>query len=174
MKTSVKYKTAGTLLTIALISLTLTTCDRLKDDPLYAGSWQYKDKLYVGDFTYNTTRTLILTKTTYEEIYVIQRDNSSTITTVLGLKGGIEVSGSEMTFRLNAVGECVKDASQNCTSAVQWFAKGSATYNTYIQYLQETIYGEFEAGEDYLWLVRDMNNDGDTEDTDEDIEFDRI
>jgi hypothetical protein len=154
--------------------MSLPACDKLKDDPFYVGSWQYKDKLYVGDLTYNTTRTLTLTKSTYEEIYVIQPDNSGTITSLLGLKGGIVVSGSEMTFKLNAVGECVKDASQKCTGTVEWFAKGSATYNTYLQFLRETINAEFTADEDYLWLVRDMNNDGDMEDAGEDIEFDRL
>jgi hypothetical protein len=163
----------GTIAVIALLFLTLTTCERLKEDPLYVGSWQYKDKLYFGDITYNISRTLILTKTTYEEIYAMQRDNSGTITALLALKGDLIVSGSEFTFMLTAVGECIKDASQNCTSAVQWYAKGSATYNTYIQYLKETINGEYEANEDYLWLVRDSNIDGDTEDDGEDIEYER-
>jgi len=162
------------MLIITLLSLTMTTCDRLKDNPLYVGTWQNKDKVYVGDVTYNTTTTLTLTESTFQEIYVMQRDNSSTITTILGLKGSLEVNGSEMTFKLNAVGECVKDGLNQCTSEVQWFAKGTATYNTYIQYLQETIEGEFEADEDYLWLVRDRNNDGDTEDAGENIEFERL
>jgi hypothetical protein len=174
MKTISKCHTISNMILISLVSLTLTTCERLKEDPLYVESWQYKDKVYVGEVAYNTTRTLILTKTTYEEVYVMQRDNSSTITTLLGLKGDLTVSGNKMTFKLTAVGECVKDASQNCTSTVQWFPKGSATYNTYIQYLQETVQSEFEADEDYLWLVRDSNNDGDTEDAGEDIEFERL
>ncbi len=164
----------STITVVALIFLTLTTCEKLREDPLYVGSWQSKDKLYVGDVTYNTTRTLILTKTIYEEVYVMQRDNSSTITALLGLKGDLTVSGSQMTFKLTAVGECIKDASQNCTSAVQWYAKGSATYNTYMQYLKETINGEYEADEAWLWLVRDSNQDGDTEDDGEDIEYERL
>ncbi len=169
-----KSCTIGSIAVIAVLFLTLTTCERLREDPLYVGSWQYKDKLYVGDITYNTTRTLILTKTTYEEVYVLQRDNSSVISALLGLKGDLTVSGNEMTFKLSAVGECVKDASQNCTNTVQWFAKGSATYNTYIQYMQETVNGDFEADEDYLWLVRDSNQDGDAEDDGEDIEYERL
>jgi hypothetical protein len=72
------------------------------------------------------------------------------------------------------VGECVKNAQQNCTTAIQWFAKGSAIYNNYIQYLRETVTGEFEVDEDWLWLVRDRNNDGDTDDNGEDIEFERL
>jgi hypothetical protein len=174
MKTKITYRFAGKIMMITLAALITVTCDRVKDDPYYAGTWEYKDNVYVGEFTYNTTRTLGLTATTYEEIYVMQRDNSATIATILGLKGNLEVNGSEMTFRLNAVGECVKDGQNQCTSTVEWFAKGTTTYNTYIQYLRETVMGEFEASEDYLWLVRDSNNDGDTEDTGEDIYFDRL
>jgi hypothetical protein len=174
MKTIGKYCVISTLFTIALVSLTLTTCERLRDHPLYVGTWQYKEKIDVGDYTYNTTTTLKLTETTFEEVYIMQRDNSSTIASILGMKGKLEVKGNKMTFILNAVGEYVKDAQNNCTSSVEWFAKGSATYNTYIQYLQETVHGEFEADEDYLWLVRDRNNDGDTEDTGEDIDFERL
>jgi hypothetical protein len=174
MKTKITYRFAGKTMMITLAVLMTVTCDRVKDDPYYAGTWEYKDNVYVGEFTYNSTRTLGLTATTFEEIYVMQRDNSATIATILGLKGNLEVNGSEMTFKLNAVGECVKDGQNQCTSTVEWFAKGTATYNTYIQYLRETIMGEFEASEDYLWLVRDSNNDGDTEDTGEDIYFDRL
>lgn len=174
MKTKTTYHFAGKIIMITLAALMTVTCDHVKDDPLYVGTWEYKDIVYVGEFTYNTTRTIGLTETTFEEIYVMQRDNSSTIATILGLKGSLLVSGSEMTFKLNAVGECIKDGQNQCTGAVEWFAKGTATYNTYIQYLRETVMGEFEASEDYLWLVRDSNNDGDTEDTGEDIYFDRI
>jgi hypothetical protein len=174
MKTKIAYRFAGKIMMITLAALITVTCDRVKDDPSYVGTWEYEDKVYVGEFTYNTTRTLGLTATTFEEIYVMQRDNSTTIATILGLKGNLEVNGSEMTFKLNAVGECVKNGQNQCTSTVEWFAKGTATYNTYIQYLRETVIGEFEASEDYLWLVRDSNNDGDTDDSGEDIYFDRI
>lgn len=172
MKTT--YCFTGKTMMITLAVLMTVTCDRVKDDPYYVGTWEYKDNVYAGEFTYNSTRTLGLTTTTYEEIYVMQRDNSATIAAILGLKGNLEVNGSEMTFRLTAVGECIKDGQNQCTSTVEWFAKGTATYNNYIQYLRETVMGEFEASEDYLWLVRDSNNDGDTEDTGENIYFDRI
>lgn len=174
MKTKSTYRFAGKIMMITLAALMTVTCDRVKDDPYYVGTWEYEDKVYVGELTFNSTHTLGLTETTYEEIIVMQRDNSTTITTLLGLKGNLEVNGSAMTLKLNAVGECVKDGLNQCTGTVQWFAKGTATYNTYVQYLSETIIGEFEASEDYLWLVRDINNDGDTEDAGEDIYFDRI
>jgi len=151
--------------------LVMTSCERNKEDPFYIGTWEFKDKVYYGDLTFNTTRTLILTKNTYQEVYVIQLDNSPTISSILGTKGDLAVSGNKMTFNMNAVGECLKDAQNKCTSNVEWFAKGTSTYNTYIQFIRESFTGEYDADEDYLWLVRDMNNDGDTEDTGEDIEY---
>lgn len=174
MKTKLRINTIGSMLVLILLSATVTTCDRQEDDPFYVGTWQYKEKVYAGEFAYNTTRTLILTETTFEEIYVMQRDNSTVIASLLGMKGDLDVSGAEMTFRLKAVGDCVKDAQNKCTGSVQWYAKGSAVYNNYIQYLKENVDGEFEADEDYLWLVRDSNNDGDTDDDWEDMEFERL
>lgn len=154
--------------------LSMPSCDWFKEDPLYLGTWQNTEKLYVGDITYNATTTLKLTESTFEEIYVLKRDNSSEVSSLLGMKGTLEIKGDEMTFRLTAIGDCVEDNQQNCTSAVEWFQKGSSTYNTYIQYLKETIKGDFEADENYLWLVRDRNLDGDTDDSGEDMEFDRL
>ena len=72
--------------------MTMTTCEWFKDDPLYVGTWQNKDKLYVGDLTYNTTTTLKLTKNTFEQVYSLQCDNSSDITSLPGLKGSLECS----------------------------------------------------------------------------------
>ena len=174
MKTKLRINTVGSMIVIILLSATVTTCDRQDNDPLYVGTWQYKEKIYAGEFAYNTTRTLILTETTFEEIYVMQRDNSIVIASVLGMEGDLDVSGVEMTFSLKAVGDCIKDAQNKCTSSVEWYAKGSAVYNNYIQYLKENVDGEFEADEDYLWLVRDSNNDGDTDDDWEDMEFERL
>ena len=162
------------MLSCTVIILSVPSCDWFREDPLYMGTWQTTEKIYVGDITYNTTTTLKLTESTFEEVYTMKRDNSSVISSLLGMKGNLEVKGDEMTFRLTAVGECVKDNQQNCTSAVEWFQKGSATYNTYLQYLKETVKGEFEADEDYLWLVRDRNLDGDTDDSGEDIGFERL
>jgi len=40
--------------------------------------------------------------------------------------------------------------------------------------MSESFEGTFEADDDYLWLVRDINNDTDTDDDWEDVEFERI
>jgi len=174
MKKTLRFNSATSLLIIITLSVIMTRCEWFKNDPLYTGSWEYKDVVYAGDFVYNTTRTLTLTEETFREVYVMQRDNSSTIATILATKGEIEVTGNQISFTLNAVGECLKDAQDKCTSTVEWFPKGSVTYNSYMLYLEETYEGEFEADEDYLWLIRDMNNDGDTSDDGEDVEFERI
>jgi hypothetical protein len=159
-----------------LVVLILLSCgSEEEEDALhYPGTWQFKDKIYSGELVFNTTRTLILTRTTYQEIYVVQRDNSSDVMTLLGLKGDISVNGNFMTFQLSAIGECVKDNTEQCTSAVQWFQKGSSTYNSYLQFVREQFTSEFYADEDSLWLIRDMNNDSDTDDPGEDIEFLRL
>ncbi len=154
------------------VLLLMASCEKNKD-PLYAGTWEYKTKISAGDLTFNTTRTLILTKKTYQEVYVIQLDNSPDISSILGTRGDLTVSKNKMGFTMNAVGECIKDTENKCTSDVEWFDKGTPTYNDYIQYIRESFTAEFEADQDYLRLIRDMNNDGDTEDTGEDIEFER-
>lgn len=164
----------GAMLMCIATMLAIPSCEWFRDDPLWIGKWQNRDKLYVGDITYNTTTTLTLTESSFEEVYIIQRDNSSEVTSLLGLKGTVTVKKNKMTFTLTSVGECVKDTQQKCTTAIQWFQKGSATWNTYMQYLKETYTGEFEADEDWLWLVCDRNKDGDTDDTNEDVEFERL
>ena len=174
MKTKLRINTVGSMIVIILLSATVTTCGREEEDPFYVGPWQYKEKVYAGGFAYRTTSPLMITDTPSEEVYVMQRDNSIVIASVLGMKGDLDVSGVEMTFSLEAVGDCIKDAQNKCTSSVEWYAKGSAVYNNYIQYLKENVDGEFEADEDYLWLVRDSNNDGDTDDDWEDMEFERL
>ena len=158
-----------------IVSLIIPSCETLKDDPLYIGTWQYKDKIYSGELIINTTHTLIITKTTFHEVLIYQRDNSNTVMTLMGLKGDIEINDNEMTFKVSAFGECLKDEHDNCTSTPEWFAKGTETYNDFLSLgMQESFKGEFEADENYLWLLRDMNNDSDTEDNWEDIEFGRL
>lgn len=158
------------ILTIFLMQ----SCEKLKEDPLFAGTWEYTDKIYSGELVFNTTRTLTLSESTFQEIYTIKRDNSSEVITILATKGDLQVNGLTMSFTLKAVGQCVEDAQEKCTSAVEWFTKGSETYDSYIQFFEESYEAEFEADEDYLWLVRDLNDDGDTEDASEEIEFERI
>jgi hypothetical protein len=89
MKTIKNFRSLIGLPAFLIVSSIIPSCESLKEDPAYVATWQYKDKLYAGELTYNTTRTLTLTKTTYMEVYVIQRDNSSAVVTILGLKGDV-------------------------------------------------------------------------------------
>ncbi len=157
-----------------VLPLLSPSCKSIKEDPLYLGTWQFKDKIQSGDLVFNTTRTLTLTRHSYEETYIIQRDNSSTISAVYGTKGDLLVSHSVMTFILKEIGTCIKDASDKCTSAVQFFGPGTQFYTDNIQYYKSAVVGDFEADENNLWLTRDSNGDGDTEDSGENIEFTRI
>jgi len=175
MKTIINFRKLNTSLILFLVSLLIPSCETLKEDPLFIGTWQFKDKIYSGDLVINTTHTLKLTKSTFEEVLVYQRDNSSSVMSLVGMKGNISVNGTEITFTLTAFGGCQKDASDKCTSTVEWYAKGSAKYNDYAALgLKEVYTGDADADEYYLWLVRDMNKDSDTEDTWEDIEFERL
>jgi hypothetical protein len=151
------------------------SCDWFRTDPDYIGKWQYTEKGYAGEVAINITHTLKLTEGTFEEIVIYRRDNSSSVMSLLGLKGNVSVDDDEVRFTLTAIGYCLKDTYDNCTANPEWFQKGSPTYNAFLSLgISESFRGTFEADEDYLWLVRDMNNDTDTDDDWEDMEFDRI
>lgn len=151
------------------------SCDWFTTDPDYIGTWQYTEKEYAGEVAINITHTLKLTEGTFEEIIIYRRDNSSSVMSLLGLKGTISVDNDEVFFKLTAIGDCLEDSYDKCTATPEWFPKGSPTYNTYLSLgMSESFEGTFEADEDYLWLVRDMNNDTDTDDDWEDMEFERI
>lgn len=180
---NLKYNTMkNVLLNRAMLSLILLlmvssfhSCDWFTTDPDYIGTWQYTEKGYAGEVAINITHTLKLTEGTFEEIIIYRRDNSSAVMSLLGLKGNITVNDDEVLFRLTAIGDCLEDSNDKCTATPEWFLKGSPTYNTYLSLgISESFEGTFEADEDYLWLVRDMNNDTDTDDDWEDIEFERI
>ncbi|MZQ49669.1 MAG: hypothetical protein GT598_11780 [Bacteroidales bacterium] len=174
MKPANNFKSSILLPVFLIVSLIIPSCESMKEDPAYVATWEYKDKIYLGDLTLNTTRTLTLTKTSYTEVYVVRRDNSSIVLSIIGLKGDISVKGNKMTFTLMELGECVRDTEDKCTSAVKWYGPETQFYKDNIKLFSQTIVAEFEADENYLWLVRDLNGDGDTEDNGEEIEFKRI
>ncbi len=89
--------------------LLLISCESLKDDPAYAGTWQCKETITSDNLVYNTTRTLIPTKKTFEEIYVIKRENSPAISAIFGTNGDIRINQTSYIFSLKALGTCVKD-----------------------------------------------------------------
>jgi hypothetical protein len=162
------------LLILFVFSLFLKSCQILKDDPLYVGTWQFKERIITNDLTYSTTRTLILTRTTYEEVFVIQRENSGLVSGIFGTKGKLAFSRLYMTFKLEGLGTCVRDASDACTEDIEWFGDGTRYWSDNFQYFEISVKGEFEADELSLRLKRDLNNDHDLEDTGEDVEFTRI
>ena len=173
MKIIVK-KSLHNLLLLILIPVVIPSCQSLKSDPPFTGTWQHKDVVTADELVFNTTRTLTLTKKTYEEIYVIERADEGIISGIIGMKGDLFLSHSNITFLLKELGTCVLDASERCTDSVQWFEEGSQYWIDNIPYFKITVKGDFEVDETTLWLKRDMNNDGDFDDTGEDIEFERI
>jgi hypothetical protein len=174
MKTlNVKYLVS--FLSILILLLISPSCDWFRVDPEYIGTWQYTDKTYAGEVAINITHTLKLTEDNFEEVIIYRRDNSSSVMSLLGLKGNIAADDNEVIFTLTAIGECLKDSYDKCTATPEWFPKGSPNYNAFLSLgIAESFDGTFEADEDYLWLVRDLNNDTDTDDDWEDIEFERL
>lgn len=161
------------LVLVCLSILILFSCES-KDDPPYVGSWRSSGQVITSEIVYNTTRTLILTRSTYEEIYLIQRENQGIIAGILGTKGKLAFSRYYMVFRLGELGTCVRDQSDACTEAVQWFGEGTQYWIDNSPYYESTVKGEYKVDGTTLYLKRDLNNDNDTDDTGEDIEFERI
>lgn len=173
MKIIVK-KALYNLLFFFLIPVVIPSCQSLKDKTLFTGTWQHKDVVTADELVFNTTRTLTLTKKTYEETYVIERADEGTISGIIGTKGDLVLSHSNITFLLKELGTCVLDATDRCTNNVQWYGEASQYWTDNIPYFKISVKGDFEADETTLWLKRDLNNDGDFDDTGEDIEFERI
>lgn len=146
----------------------------MKDDPLYVGTWQYNETKSSDDLVYNTTRTLKLTKRSYEEIYIIKRQNAGTISAIYGMKGNLNASHSCYIFSLKELGTCVRDELEMCIEEVIFYGPGTSYYEENIKYYEIEVKCEIEADESNLLLIRDLNNDGDTDDHGENIEFVRI
>ncbi len=159
---------------IFLVSAIMSACDGRIMSPDYVGTWQFTEKITSDGLTYNTTRTLILTRNTYEEVYIIERENKGSISAIIGTKGDLILSHSSMTFILKELGTCIKNASERCTENVQWFGTGTQYWTDNISYFKTEVRGDFTASEAILHLKRDLNKDGDFGDTGEDVEFQRL
>lgn len=151
-----------------------SSCEALKDDPDYIGTWQCVETITADDMVYNTTRTITLTKKTWEETYLIRRENTVNITAIIGTRGSLARSRSNLVFELKELGTCVPDNMDVCTETVQWFGEGSPWWNDNIDYFEKKVTGIFEVTGTTLRLTRDLNNDKDFEDTGEDVTFDLI
>jgi hypothetical protein len=90
------------------------------------------------------------------------------------MKGNLKTSHSTMIFELNGLGTCDLDESEVCTGDVVWYSEGSQYWNDNITYFKKTVSGVYEVTGTSLHLTRDLNTDGDYEDTGEDIIFELI
>jgi hypothetical protein len=157
----------------SLILFTVVSCENLKD-PLYAGTWQFTETITADDLVLNTIRTLTLTKISYEETFLVKRENSTSISELIGTRGDLSRTHSGMVFRLKELGTCIRDESDACTENVRWNGQGSEYWDDNIPFFKLIVPGEFKADESTLRLTRDLNNDNDTDDAGEDILFERI
>jgi hypothetical protein len=163
------------LIAVLVISaFTNNSCRSLNDNYLFVGTWQYVETLTADEVVYITTRNLQLTKTSYEETYVIQHQNSGTISGIIGTRGHLGKSRYHLTFELNELGTCARDSIDACTSEVVWNAEGTDYWKENIEFFGQIVKGDFKADETTLTLTRDLNNDGDTTDDGENVVFNKI
>jgi hypothetical protein len=155
------------------VLLFLTSCGKIKD-PVFVGTWQYSEQLNADGLVLNTTRTITLSQRTFEETFLVQREGSALVSEIIGTKGDLITTHTGLVFELNELGACKRDLSDNCTGNVEWYSEGSDYWNENIPYFKLIVPGEFQVNGNTLWLVRDLNNDGDSADAGEDITFQRI
>ena len=161
------------LIVVCFISLASSSCEKHRA-PLFAGEWEFKETITSGDLTLNTTRLMTLTKTTYEETFIVERQNSSVISSIIATRGNIEPAHSDLIFHLKELGTCIPDDLGACTGNIAWHDEGSQYWEDNITFFSLTVSGRFEVDETTLWLIRDLNDDLDTGDAGEDIIFTRI
>jgi hypothetical protein len=162
------------LILVFFISLLIPSCESLIKDPEFIGTWQFSEKITSDDLVFNTTRTLILTENSFEETYIIQRENSALISSIIGTKGTLVMARSNLIFELKELGSCALNESEICTGNVQWYGEGTKYWTDNIVYFKKTVTGVFEVIGTTLRLTRDLNRDRDYEDTGEDITFEKI
>ncbi len=157
-----------------VITVIFSSCDSIKGDPLYAGKWQITETINSDNIVYNTVRTLELTKRSFKEIYVIRRESTGKISAIYGMSGNVKVSHSSYIFYLEELGTCVRDEMDICTEEISFFGPGTSYYDENILFYEKAVRCEMEADDTHLWLVRDINNDGDTTDPGEELQFERV
>ncbi|MCX6262281.1 MAG: hypothetical protein NTY95_15865 [Bacteroidia bacterium] len=170
----IRYTALFILIIVSFFILIIPSCDSLNKDPEFIGTWQFTEKITSNDLVFNTTRTLILTKNSYEETYTIQRENSAVISSIIGTRGNLEMVRSNLIFELKELGTCTLNESEICTGSVQWFGEGTQYWTDNIVYFKKIVTGVFEVTGTTLRLTRDLNRDGDYEDTGEDVIFELI
>jgi hypothetical protein len=158
---------------LLIIPVVIPSCQE-KEKDLFIGNWQYNEIVTSGDVIYSTIRTLQLTKNTYEETYVVRREAKGAVSEIIGTRGSLVIGHSSLEFELKELGTCARDSVDACTSEVAWYVEGSQYWTDNIQYFSLVVKGEFQADGTTLILTRDLNNDGDTLDDGEHVEFHRI
>jgi len=169
-----KYPLLFNLITVLCFILIIPSCEALRKDPEFIGTWEFIEKITSDEIVYNNTRTIILMKNAFEETYIIQRENSSSVSAIIGTRGDLSYSHSNLVFELKALGTCILDEMERCTGNVEWHEEGTGYWTDNEQFFEKTVNGRYEAGATTLHLTRDLNNDGDTLDTGEDVTFEMI
>jgi len=170
----IRYPVFFLLILISLVTVIITSCEALRKDPEFIGAWEFSEKITSDEIVYNTTRTITLTKNSWEETYMIQRENSTTISAIIGTGGDLSYSHSKLVFVLKELGTCTLDENEICTGNVEWHGQGSDYWSDNEQFFEKKVEGLYESLTSSMRLIRDLNNDGDTLDTGEDVTFEMI
>jgi hypothetical protein len=114
----IKLKTTIGLTVIALLALTFTSCEKDKDKtPDYVGTWTNEEvDNSMGD-PITITSKLVLTVSTFD--MSMFADLGIVTMQMAGMKGGLSVSGSQITIEPNSVGMADFD-----TGVMTWINKG--------------------------------------------------
>jgi len=174
MKRIIKYPVLFKLIAVLCLILIIPSCESLRKDPEFIGTWEFTERITSDEIVYNNTRTIILTKNTWEETYVIQRENSPSISAIIGTRGDLRYSHSKLIFELKELGTCTLDEMEICTGFVEWHGEGTGYWTDNEQFFRKTVEGQYEAGTTTLRLTRDLNDDSDFLDTGEDVTFEMI
>lgn len=165
---------SSTLIVLLLIFFLASSCENMKEDPVYVGTWQFTEQITTDGLVINTVRTLKLGKKTYEETYLVERESTGLISEIIGTRGNLIFTHTGLVFQLKELGTCDRDDLDKCTGDVLWYGDGSNYWNTNILFFEPLVPGEYQADETTLRLIRDLNTDGDNLDAGEDIVFERI
>jgi len=161
------------LIILIPVVILIHSCKKVRE-PAFVGDWEFEEQVVAGGITYNTSRTLNLSSSTFKEVYIISRQGSDKITSIIGLKGDLIINHSNLVFALKELGTCVKDDLDFCTDVVMWYGDGSQYWNDNVMFFKTSVYGEFETAGASLHLSRDLNDDGDFDDPGEDILYNKI
>ena len=148
-----KFRLSITLALLALLTLTFTSCETDEDDPAYVGTWVSEDVEVEDGITFTYTSTLILSSSSFDMSMTLSVGSNSQ--TLFGMKGGLSVSGNQLTITPTSLGMADFD-----TGVMDWINEGDEGWDEAM--LDMDFEGESETIE-YLLVGNTLTIDPDDE-----------